>query len=111
MRNTLREEFRTDFTSRQHMIADEFEIYYYSDKEFTPSGSHSHNYYEFYFFIEGDIDFLIGDQSYHLIPGDMVIVPPGIKHHAVARENSKSYQRIVFWIQESFHDSLGQRML
>ncbi|MBR6402358.1 MAG: helix-turn-helix domain-containing protein [Eubacterium sp.] len=106
MKNELHERLRTNFTSRQYMIADEFEIYYYSDESFTPSNNHSHTYYELYFFINGDIDFLIGNNSYHLIPGDMVIIPPGIKHHAVARENSNRYQRIVFWVQESFYERL-----
>ena len=109
MRNSLRDEFRSDFTPRQYMISDEFEIYYYSDKKFTPSGSHSHSYYEFYFLIDGNIDFKIGDQSFHLLPEDMVIIPPGVKHHAVAREESKNYQRIVLWVHESFHKRLVEK--
>ena len=111
MKTSLREEYKSDFTPRQYMISEEFEIYYYSNQKFMPSLDHSHTYYELYFFINGDIDFLINDCPYHLLPDDMVIIPPGVRHHAVARDNSKSYQRIVLWLHESFIKKLIEKSL
>lgn len=76
---------------------------------------HSHDYYEFYIFLEGDIDMQIenvADKSIELVPGDIVVFPPGIRHHAIERPSGKRkgakdqtlppYRRFVFWISDKY---------
>ena len=52
MKNNNRE---SRFSTRQYMLNEDYEVYYYNDLHFTSVGSHSHDYYEFYFFEEGDV--------------------------------------------------------
>ena len=49
----MKKELRTDFTNRQYMIHKDFEIYYYSDRNFSDVHAHTHDYYEFYFYMGG----------------------------------------------------------
>ena len=39
------------------MVSSDFEVYYYSDKNFTTLKPHAHDYYECYLFIEGDVTY------------------------------------------------------
>lgn len=165
----MRKELRSDFTTRQTMLSDSFELYYYSDVTIKPVDMHSHSYYEFYIFLEGDVDMQIENvdniaynastsasssnntdntsssatssdntvklsQSasssnnnvnlspsasssnnllqFSLTKGDVIVFPPGIRHHAIKRscassaKNSPSlqvpYRRFVFWISEKY---------
>ena len=88
------------------MLSKDFEIYYYKDHYLSKVESHTHNYYEFYFFLEGDVDIQIGAQCYPLKYGDVVLIPPGISHHAVVRDTKQPYRRFVFWITEEYSRQL-----
>ena len=59
---------RSDFNSRQYMLAEDFELYYYSDVNFQNVGSHSHAYYEVYLFSEGNANMreLLGGKGANL---------------------------------------------
>ncbi len=47
----MKENLQTEFLTRQYMISQDFEIYYYHDKTLPPPVNlHRHNYYELYFF-------------------------------------------------------------
>ena len=78
----MRSKIQTPFTHRQYMLSQDFEIYYYSDTRHNNVDLHSHDYYEFYFYMEGDVEFEIGDRRQALRSGDFVIVPPGTMHRA-----------------------------
>ena len=119
------------------MISSDFEVYYYSDKNFKTLPPHSHDYYECYLFIEGNVTMEIyGNrasgkratssdirddasgkelqdfqgssivQQYKMTPGDLMIVPPGVSHHALMHESDENYRRFVFWISKDCCNSL-----
>ena len=95
------------------MLSSDFEVFYYSDKNFSTLPPHAHDYYEFYLFIEGDITMEIfkanGQSELHkMTPGDLMIVPPGTLHHAIMDDPSKNYRRFVFWISRECCKSLTQ---
>ena len=95
------------------MLSSDFEVYYYSDKDFKTLSPHAHNYYEFYLFIEGDVTMEIvkndGERiSKKLEQGDLMLVPPGIRHHGIMGDSKKTYRRFVFWISKSCCNSLMQ---
>ena len=46
---------QTKFSTRQYMLSRDFEIYYYNEPASEKVSIHSHDYYEFYFFLEGDM--------------------------------------------------------
>ena len=56
MPNELRKDLRAVFTTRQYMISEDFEIFYYSDLHFSSVGLHSHPYTEVYLFCEGAVE-------------------------------------------------------
>ena len=88
------------------MLSKDFEVYYYNDTHFTPTQKHDHNYYEFYFFFEGEIDMHIGNQVCHLKAGDIILIPPGIPHHAIARDPSVPYRRFILWISTEYFEKM-----
>ena len=96
----------SEFNTRQYMLSRDYEIYYYSNLHFQSVGSHSHDYYEFYFFVEGDVVMEIDGDPYALRPGDVIVVPPGIVHRAILPDSGVPYRRFVFWISRDYMSGL-----
>ena len=104
----MKKKLQTAFHTRQYMLSKDFEIYYYSDLHFSGVNSHSHNYYEFYFFLEGDVVLQIAGTDFSLKTGDIVLIPPGIPHYAKVLADSTAYRRFVFWVSTAYFDQLAK---
>lgn len=104
----MRKKLRSDFNSRQYMLSEDFELFYYSDRHFQSIGTHSHSYYEVYLFVEGKVDMEIGGKMSSLRPGDVILVPPGTPHRASVGSGETPYRRFVFWISLPFCEQLRQ---
>ena len=105
----MKKKLKTVFLERQHMLADNFEIYYYEDRALDKVPLHSHNYYEFYFFLEGDVKMQIDDSIYTLKYGDIILIPPHISHRVIIhKDNNTPYRRFVFWISQEYCHHLSQ---
>lgn len=102
----MKKELFTDFDSRQYMKAGDFEIFYYKDTDLKQVSPHSHDYYEFYFFLEGDVAYEIEGRSFRLGAGDYMLIPPGISHHPVFHSTETPYRRFVLWIGKTFYEQL-----
>lgn len=102
----MKKNLQTTFSTRQYMLSKDFEIYYYDDTRLTSVKAHTHNYYEFYFFLEGNISMLIGDRTCTLKVGDVVLIPPGISHCSVHNDVSVPYRRFIFWISADYFEQL-----
>ena len=61
--------FETEWKKRQYMEEKDYEIYYYNDHNLSPVRAHSHNYYEIYFFLEGDAEMNAEEQVFWPKPG------------------------------------------
>lgn len=48
----MAKKLETRFQTRQYMLSKDFEIYYYNDHTLSKVELHSHDYYEFYFFLK-----------------------------------------------------------
>lgn len=94
------------FTKRQHMSSDNIEIFYYRDLESEAILSHSHDFYELHFFLEGNIDYMINNTTYALNPRDVLLIPPNVVHNPIIKDNNSTYCRFVLWINSDFYDSL-----
>ena len=94
------------FNARQYMLSKDYEIYYYSDTPSKKMTGHSHNYYEFYFFLEGDVSLRVEKKDYILSYGDMLLIPPGVTHHAIIHNTDVPYRRFVLWISQEYCDRL-----
>ena len=98
----MKKNLQSAFHTRQYMLSKEFEICYYSDYYLSKVESHTHNYYEFYFFLEGNVDMIIEGDVFSMHPGDLVLIPPKIRHHAEIRNQELPYRRFVFWISREY---------
>ena len=105
--NFMKKNLQTTFSTRQYMLSKDFEIYYYNDTNLTKVDSHTHDYFEFYFFLEGNITMYIDDIPHHMKPGDVLLIPPELPHHAVCSDSSTPYRRFIFWISKSYYQQLA----
>ncbi len=103
----MKKNLKTEFSTRQYMLSRDFEIYYYNDRSLPNVQAHTHDYYEFYFFIEGHIIMYIDGKSFVPVPGTMIIIPPGKSHFARLLDGTISYRRFVFWLTGDFLKTLG----
>lgn len=78
-----------------------FKISHNKEKHSEPVPFHSHDFYEIYFFVDGNVKYYIEDESYDLTRGDILIIPPGKLHRAVVRKD-QPYDRYVLWIYSSY---------
>ena len=105
----MKKRFQSQFSNRQYMVSKDFEIYYYNDRNMENVKSHTHNYYEFYFFIDGNVSIYIDEESYPLSYGDMILIPPGVKHRMEIQQSDHSYQRFIFWITPEYCNQLMEQ--
>ena len=105
----MKKNLQTPFQTRQHMVSENYEIYYYNDTHFCGVTNHIHNYFEFYFFLQGSITMYIEENAYTLHPGDIIIIPPEIPHHIVNHTPEVPYRRFVFWLSRDYYEQICER--
>ncbi len=103
-----KQELITPFSTRQYMFSRDYEIYYYSDIPSTKVTDHAHDYYEFYFFLEGNVDIVVDNTHINLKPGDLVVIPPNVRHHPEFLDGTTPYRRFVLWISAEYCNRLMQ---
>lgn len=102
----MKTKIKSEFITRQFMNSKDFEIFYYEDAKQLSVIPHSHDYFELYFFIEGNVDYVIDGNPQKLSFGDFLLIPPGTKHGPVFHNNEIPYRRFVIWIHPEFLDQL-----
>lgn len=102
----MKKKLQTPFQPRQYMISEDFELYYYDDCNLKKVNPHTHNYYEFCFFLEGDIDMQVGTGNHSIRFGDVMLIPPNIAHRSIIKSLNTPYRRFIFWISKDFFDRL-----
>ena len=104
----MRKKLQTAFQPRQYMLSQDFELYYYEDRALPNVDLHTHDYYEFCFFLEGDIVMQVGTEEYTILSGDIMLIPPHLSHRSVIKTYDKPYRRFVFWISQEYCNHLLQ---
>ena len=61
----------TAFLYRQYMLENSFELYYYKDYPSKGVSIHTHNFYEFYFFLEGNLEITMDGNVHRIRPGSV----------------------------------------
>lgn len=70
---------------------------------------HAHPFYEIYFFMNGPVErYIIGNRSYELKPGDILMIPPTVMHHPIFQTQKAQYERIVLWISREFYETINR---
>lgn len=93
------------FDSRQSMKNKRFEVFHYRDKKMDNVGIHHHDFFEVYFFLSGRVSFKVEGRSYHLEPGDLLLINPQELHQPDIGTDAV-YERIVLWIDRTYLASL-----
>ena len=89
------------FDSRQSMKDKRFEVFHYRDKKMDGVGIHHHDFFEVYFLLSGRVSFKVEGRSYHLEPGDLLLINPQELHQPDIGTDSV-YERIVLWIDRAY---------
>ena len=90
-----------EFTTRQYMKSSDFEFFHYKDEPTLEVGFHNHDFYEIYFFISGNVNFIIEGKNYHLKPGDIFLIN-NREIHKPLLEDGCVYERFVIWVNPEF---------
>lgn len=102
----MRKNLPSVFNPRQYMLSKDYEIFYYSDYNLSKVDLHSHDYYEFYFFVEGAVSMQIGTETFSIQTGDIMLIPPGVSHRPIIHSQNVPYRRFVFWISADYCNHL-----
>lgn len=89
------------FDSRQSMKNRRFEVFHYREEKPEVVSVHHHDFYEIYFFLGGDVSFRVEGRTYHLEPGDLLLINPQELHQPLIQPGAV-YERIVLWIDRNF---------
>lgn len=85
------------------------ELRHVVDNEIPYVDFHAHPFFEIYFYMNGPVErYVIGNRSYELQPGDILIIPPTVMHHPIFQTQKAQYERIVLWISQEFYDSINR---
>lgn len=95
------------FLSRQHMLTGEYEIYHYHDTGMASVRPHHHDFFECYYFMNGNVTFLIEGKAYDLNPGDIILVNSSELHQAAINDLNEPYERIVLWLNAGYIQQLS----
>lgn len=98
-----------NFVSNRKTLTKNYELYYFNDLTDTPHYDHLHNYYEFYFFIEGSSDFVIEGRNYPVSTGDLLVLPPMNHHHLLSKTSNSRNRQFVLLINASFMKEIAYR--
>lgn len=90
------------FETRQHMKNHTFEIFRYKDDYPKEVALHHHDFFEIYFFLSGNVQYIVESRSYLLTPGDVLLISPMELHQPVFVSEHRAYERIVLWIDKQF---------
>lgn len=100
-----------NFNPRQSMSRDSYEVFHYLDMASRHLDAHLHEFYEVYFFMEGDVDYWVEGSVYRLEPGDILLIEPMVLHKPVSRSQGERYRRIVLWINRQYLAGLEKASL
>ncbi len=62
---------------------------------------HMHNEWEIYYFINGDANFIVGDNMFNLEENDLMLIRPTVFHRVKLNSNT-SYERLVIDFPENY---------
>ena len=99
----------SSFNKTQMMISDNFEVYHYREPYFKSLDFHSHDFYEFYLFLDGQVTYYVEDMVYELSRGDLLLIQPGRMHRPVIEREDAVYERMVLWVNRGHLRSLERK--
>lgn len=101
-------EFDTDKIKHKFFFHQDTNIEHHARRRMR---NHAHDNFEIYFITKGTCCYFIENKAYHLIPGDIVIIPTGVVHST--EYQNTVYSRMLincadYYIPESVHAHLPE---
>lgn len=94
------------FEPRQFMKEEYLEFHYFYDEIPPEISFHQHTFYEIFFFLSGDVNYIIEGRNYKLRPGDILFTNKTDIHRPEVH-GGKPYERIVVWVEEKYFDLIN----
>lgn len=99
-----------DFSKSSSVNNRDFNLTSSSSTTFKTQDFHAHTFYEILYFKAGDVQYYMEDNSYSLVPGDVLIIPPNTMHRPVVIDQRRSYDRMVMELSQDYCRRLMQRI-
>ena len=93
------------FDPRQSMQRQDFEVFRYHDPKTREIPLHHHDFYEIYYFLGGNVEYLVEGRSYRLEPEDILLINPSELHRPNVAPD-EAYERIVLWINTDYLEQM-----
>ncbi len=97
--------YKEEWNSSQIMTERYYEFHHTYNHVPPVVDFHQHSFYEIFFFLSGDVNYIIEGRSYKLRPGDILLTSSSDIHRPDIRPG-KPYERIVIWLANDFFDHL-----
>lgn len=97
--------YKEEFNPSQIMTEKYFEFHHTYTEEPLTVELHQHPFYEIFFFLSGNVNYIIEGRTYNLRPGDILLTGSADIHRPDVRPG-KPYERIVVWLADDVFISL-----
>lgn len=91
----------TSFDTRQEIKSGGFEIQHKRDTYLNTVELHHHDFYEIYFLVSGDVNYVIEGRLQTIHPGNLLLISPRELHQVSIRADMAPYERYVLWLKPS----------
>lgn len=96
--------------TRREMDQENYEAFFFDNYYEKDVPLHCHNdFFEIYFFLSGDLRYLMESTAYKMVPGTVLLIPPGTFHQPVFLSKDAPYTRMFLWLSRSYLMRLSSR--
>lgn len=99
--------YKEEFNPSQIMTEPYFEFHHTLNLSPPTVEFHQHLFYEIFFLLSGNVDYIIEGRTYHLRPGDILLTSNMDLHRPVIYPG-KPYERIVIWLTDRYMEILKE---
>ena len=97
--------YKEEFNPSQIMTEKYFEFHHTCTEEPLTVEFHQHPFYEIFFFLSGNVNYIIEGRNYNLRPGD-ILLTGSLDIHRPDIHPGKPYERIVIWLADDLFTQL-----
>lgn len=99
--------YKEEFSPVQTMTERYFEFHHTYNETPPHVSFHQHSFYEIFFFLSGNVNYIIEGRTYNLRPGD-VLLTSSLDIHCPDIRPGRPYERIVIWLADDFFGHLKE---
>lgn len=87
--------------------SDEYEIHHTRTLVHSQYRFHTHDFFEIYLLISGEVSIYLEEYVLTPIPGTVIVFPPGYMHRAVKEETDTPYERMYIYVSRDCLRQMG----